>query len=62
MKEDAPVRGPPGRFGDVALSVRASLGMRFFGPRGVPGRFGDVALNVRPSDAWRGVPKASGWT
>lgn len=56
------MRGPPGRFGDVALSVRASLGMRFFGPRGVPGRFGDVALNVRQSDAWRGVPKASGWT
>ena len=48
-----------GRFGDVALSVRVSPGVRFFGPRGVPGRFGDVALNARQSDAWRYVPEAS---
>ena len=58
--DDAPVRGPPGRFGDVALSVRVSIGIRFFGPRGGPGRFGDVAPGVRQPGAWRHVPEASG--
>ena len=37
---DAPLRGSVGHFGDVALSVRVSLGVGFFGPRGVPGHFG----------------------